>query len=105
MAEGVNGKDPITQNPDAARELFRQLAQVCKGFPVEDVRTAALNLAVNAVRGQAPTRQQAEQIWDEFAARAKGHLMSCYDSAGRKRGIFPYTQHIVVPLIEFPDKY
>lgn len=100
----MNPKDPLIQNHDAARELFRQLGQVCRGFPVEHVRTAALNLLVNAIRTEAPTQTIAERVWDEAVGRQKGHLMSCYDAAGRKKGIFPYTQNLDVGFMQFPDK-
>jgi hypothetical protein len=97
----MHSKDPLIQNPDAARELFKQLAQVARGFPAKDVQIAAINLLVNAVRTEADSRQKAELAWDELIAKSKEHLMNCYDSTGRKKGIFPYNQHIHVPHIKF----
>jgi hypothetical protein len=36
----------------------------------------------------------------KIAAKAQHALMECYDSIGRNRGVFPYHQHVIVPLVK-----
>lgn len=88
-------KDLLLDTPDNARELFNQFSQISHGFSTLDVVNAALNVLVNAIRQAEPTRQGAERVWDECVARSKGVLLDGYNSAGRKKGIYPYTQTLI----------
>jgi hypothetical protein len=96
--------DPLKDAPDVAVALFEKLGQLAHGFGFEAVVNAGFNLNVNAFRQFYPTRAQAERAWDEVVAKAKGNLMDCYDSTGRKKGIYPYHQIIRVPLIDLREK-
>lgn len=94
----VNAKDPIAQQPPPAVELFQRFSQASDGFTVEATVAAAADIMISALRQAHPTRDRAEAAWDEWIARCKAVLMECYDSTGRKKGVYPYTQHIVVPF-------
>lgn len=99
-------KDPIAiSGPDARRALFEAFAHEASGFPQDDVLNAAANLLVNALRQQYPSRSHAALAFDEIATKAKELLMSHYDSAGRKKGIFPYDQRIELPLIDARERF
>jgi len=96
-----NPQDPLLKTgPDPQRELFRRFGRAADGFPREIVVGAAANLVVNALRQAHPTREAASRAYDEHAARVKAVLMEHYDGAGRKRGIFPYDQVIVMPPVD-----
>lgn len=92
----MNSKDPMLQNDEAALELFRRFSKMADGFSTKDAVTAAGEVMVNAIRQAYPTRQGAELAWNEWAARLKGQLMNCYLGNGRLKGVFPYTQHLVL---------
>lgn len=96
----MSSRDPISQNPDAAREVFRKFGALAHGFPREDVLNAAANMVINSLRQMHDKREGAGRAWDEIMARAKSQLMECYDSAGRKKGVFPYAQHVIVPFFD-----
>lgn len=96
----MNSRDPLRNNPDAAVELFKQFGKLASGFSHDDAINAAANIVINALRQQHHTRSYAEAAWDEVMARAKGQLMECYDSTGRKKGVFPYPQTIVMSPIK-----
>lgn len=96
----IHPKDPIANNSDNAIELMKKMGQVAHGFSAQDVINAAANLVINALRQSHSNRQSAEQAWDETMARAKGQLMDCYDASGRKKGIYPYHQTIVMPFVD-----
>jgi hypothetical protein len=93
--------DPIKRVPSQSITLFEKLARAADGFQAEQVLDAALNIAINAVRQSRATRHEAELAWEELAAKAKGNLMDCYDSTGRKKGIYPYHQIVKVPFSDF----
>lgn len=94
-----NPKDPLLKTgPEADRELFQAFSSASDGYPVEAAINAATNVLINAVRQSRPTREQAERAIDELIGRAKAILLDQhYDSTGRRKGIFPYDQTIVVP--------
>jgi hypothetical protein len=96
--------DPLLQNTDNARQLFQSFSHVSHGFGTLDVVNAALNILVNAIRQAEPTKKGASDLWDELTSRSKGHLMDGYDSTGRKRGIYPYTQTLVANPVNFKMK-
>lgn len=101
-----NPNDPLAKaSPDNARELFSQFSRLANGASASDVMDAAYNLIINALRQEHATRSAAESAYDEKAARIKGVLMDHYDAGGRRRGIFPYTQHIVMPFVNGGDKF
>jgi hypothetical protein len=94
--------DPLTK-PDVAadggRELFSQMSKVANGFGSDDVIAAAANLLINAIRQQAGTRQRAEVVFDDLFGRTKATLLKHYDGSGNRRSVFPFDQHITIPLI------
>lgn len=93
--------DPIKDTSPQGIVLFEKLSRASDGFSAEQVIDAGLNIVVNALRQTYATRDGAELVWDEFATRAKSNLMDCYDSTGRKKGIYPYHQIIRVPFSRF----
>ena len=97
-------KDPLRGVPDNQRELFTRLSQACEGFNMLEVRGAASNLIVNAIRQLHPTRDKAEAAFDEMFGKAKQMLMEHYDSTGRKKGIFPFDQVLHASHVDFTDK-
>jgi hypothetical protein len=100
----VSEKDPILNNAEPARQLFHSFSQVSHGFSTIDVVNATLNMLINAVRQAEPTRKGASETWDEYVNRSKGLLMNSYDSTGRKKGIYPYTQTLTADLANFKMK-
>jgi hypothetical protein len=100
----IHPKDPIANNPDKAIELMKAMGQVAHGFSSQEVINAAANIVINAMRQSHATGHEAERAWDEIVARSKGQLMACYDSNGRKKGIYPYHQTIVMPYVDLKKK-
>jgi len=97
----MTNKDPLLNaSSEAQRVLFTKYVEQSSGFPIDVVIGAAVNLIVNALRQTYTTREVAGTRFDEIASKAKGILFSHYDSLGRKKGIFPYNQTIVMPLID-----
>jgi hypothetical protein len=100
-----NPKDPLAKTgPDYQRELFDRFSRDASGFSTADVIGAAANIVVNALRQAHSTREEAAKAYDEHAARIKGILMDHYDSTGRRKGIFPFAQTIVMPFVNGRDK-
>jgi len=97
-------RDPLSRSDEQAKQLFDRFGAVADGFTAEHVIVAAANVIINALRQGHPSRAGAERAWDEWMGRAKGQLMECYDSAGRKKGIYPYHQTIHVPHIDLRRK-
>ncbi len=90
-----NPSDPLHQNPDVAKELFRQLGAVSNAFPLEMVETAAFNLLLNVVRQRHANRNEADARWSELTGKGRGVLMDHYDPVTQKRrNIFPFAQTI-----------
>jgi uncharacterized protein (DUF1697 family) len=90
-------KDPIAlSSSDQERELFTRFSREANGFSKDAVVGAAVNLLLNAMRQSCQTRNKAEAAFDDLFGRAKSILVDHYGSLGRKRGIFPYDQTIVV---------
>jgi hypothetical protein len=103
-----NKLDPIKKTgPDKQHELFRNLSKVCHGFGSDEVIGAAINLLVNAIRGAYSQRGMAERRWNELFGQFKEVLLSKhYDPVtGKRRNVFPFTQHIHMPLVEWDDKH
>jgi hypothetical protein len=96
--------DPLLNNTDNARQLFQSFSQVSHGFSTLDVVNAALNVLVNAIRQSETTKQGASELWDELTTRSKTLLMDGYDSTGRKKGIYPFTQTLVAYPANFKMK-
>jgi hypothetical protein len=100
-----NTKDPLIKTgPDQQLELFNRFSHAASGFSTSEVIGAAANLVINAMRQAHSKRAEAERAYDEHAAKVKGILMDHYDSLGRKKGIFPYTQNIMMPFVKGGDK-
>jgi len=102
-----NPNDPLLKSgPEAEQQLFRAMAQVSEGFPIETVLNAAINMILNAVRQSHDTRAKAETFWDTIMGRAKALLLDQhYDNLGKRRNVFPFDQRIDVPHINFKQKY
>ncbi len=103
----TNPKDPLNKvGPESEKELFRSFSMLCDGFPSDSVINAAVNILINAVRQSQPTRSQAEKYIDELIGRTKAILLdSHYDSIGRRKGIFPYDQHIFATHVKDSNKF
>lgn len=103
-----NPKDPLINSTDAtAKYLIQQIGHLCTGVPNESVHLAANNFFINVIRQMCPTRKQAELVFDEAATRMKHALLEQhYDPvSGRRRDVFPFTQNLSVPFIEFKDEF
>src|SRR5947207_1230289 len=93
-----NPKDPLLKSgPDYQRLLFDRLSKAADGFQGDEVINAAANIIINVLRQTHTTRDAAEKRFDELFGRTKTILLDHYDQLGRKRGIFPFDQTIVVP--------
>jgi hypothetical protein len=68
---------------------------------------AAVNLLVNAIRQNVETRSGAERVFDELFGRAKNILLEQhYDPVtGKRRNIFPFTQHVHAAHIQDDDSF
>lgn len=97
-----NPKDPLLKaGPAAEHELFRQIGQLCNGFPRDVIENVAGHLLINAVRQKMATWPQADREMRDQTGRLMQLLSEHYDTvSGRKKGIFPYDQVISVPLIK-----
>ncbi|HJT63082.1 MAG TPA: hypothetical protein VJ797_15540 [Burkholderiales bacterium] len=97
-----NQKDPLHKSgPEAERELFRALSNVCNGFPNEAVVGAAVNMLVNAIRQSHSTRQGAADALDQLVAKVRILLLDQhYDALGNRRNVFPFHQKIEVPHMD-----
>jgi hypothetical protein len=103
-----NKLDPLKKTgPDKQHELFRNLSKVCHGFGSDEVIGASVNLLVNAIRGAYGHRSMAERRWNELFGQFKDVLINNhYDSVtGKRRNVFPFTQHIHVPFFDADDKH
>ncbi len=100
-----NPNDPIHQSgPEAGRALFRRVGMLASGFPQEAVLDAACNLVINCIRQQKPTWISAEASYDEIWGKMKTLLRDHYDANGKRRSVFPFDQHIVMPFHDDSDK-
>lgn len=98
----MNSKDPmLLATPDNTRILFDRMSRAADGFSADQVVGAAANLLVNGIRQSYASRQQAAARFDELSAQLKTMLMDHYDSTGRKKGIFPYPQEILMSTVKF----
>lgn len=97
-----NNKDPLrTSGPDAEQELFRAFGQAATGYPFEIALGAALNIILNGVRQSEETREGARAKFDELVSKGRFILLEKhYDAMGKRRNVFPFTQHIEVPLMK-----
>lgn len=104
LVNPTNRKDPLLAGPDAGRALFDMMQRAANGFDRDAVISAAVNILVNAVRQECNTRAAAEVKYDELAAKTKGLLMAHYDAAsGKRRSVFPFTQHIQAVRVDDKD--
>lgn len=98
-----NPLDPLRAGPKRGREIFELFYKISLGFDRADVLDATANLIVNLLRELCPTREKALTKVDQFAALLKGLIDKHYTATGR-RNIFPHTQNIDVPHIDFTKK-
>lgn len=97
----MNPKDPILKaSPDAERELFDRLTQAANGFQRDQVIGASANVIVNALRQTHATRRAALDDFDALTARVRALIASHYDGTGKRRNVFPFHQHIEVPMLD-----
>lgn len=102
----INPKDPLlASGPEQQRVLFDRYREASRDFPVDAVMGAAINLVVTALRQSRPSRQLAEQGFNEYAQKTLALLLEHYDSVtGKRKNIFPFTQVIQMGLHEEPDR-
>lgn len=96
--------DPLLNNTEQARELFKQFSQISHGFNTLDVVNASLNMVINAVRQAAHNQKNASDMWDELITRSKTTLMDHYTASGNRRNVFPHTQVLTVDRAVFGMK-
>lgn len=96
--------DPLLNNTEQARELFKQFSHISHGFNTLDVVNASLNMVINAIRQAAPTQRSASDMWDELIARSKNTLMDHYTASGKRRNVFPHTQVLTADRAMFGMK-
>jgi hypothetical protein len=86
--------DPLRSQQGQEKLLFDLFAQVSIGKNADAVMGAAINMIMNAIRQNYPTRDAAEQKIDELFGRGKSLLLANhYDSTtGRRRSVIPHTQ-------------
>lgn len=94
----IHRMDPINRVPTSSIALFERFSRAADGYSADSVLDAAFNIIVNSLRQAHNTRDKAGMSYDELTTKAKGHLMECYDSTGRKKGVYPYHQIIHVPF-------
>jgi hypothetical protein len=101
-----NEKDPLCKaGPSQQQELFRRFTAASNGFSMEDVIGACMNLLVNAVRQSNPTWSKAAERYDDWMGRFKTVLRDHYDSAGKRRNVFPFHQTIHVDHFDAREKF
>lgn len=101
---GDNPQDP-TRNVTASnpKQLFQKFGAVANGFRYDDVIDAAANLIVNSLRQKYDSRANAMSAYSLLMNKVGDLLSSHYDkSTGRRKNIFPFTQHISAD--HFKDK-
>lgn len=81
------------------------VVQTCVGFAHDQVLDAAMNLIINILRQKNARRENCEREFDELFGRTKGILMNQYDSLGRKKGVYPFDQTIVVGHYNENDRF
>lgn len=101
----VNPKDPLHKTSDAQRELFNRLTASASGFTTEQVLGAAANLIVNAVRQAHATQKPALDSLDEIFSHVRTLLAGHYDTMGKRRNIFPFHQHVEMPMLDARPKF
>lgn len=100
-----NPKDPLHNQEDAARALFRKFGEISNGFPLDIVCIAAMNVLVNSLRTAYPTRAQAFKQLEQFYEQLKNMIGDNYDAAGKRRNVFPFTQFIKPQLFTEDEKF
>lgn len=93
----INPKDPLPKlQHEAGKELYKRFGNCATGFQTNDVISAAANMIVNSLRLVYDNRKDAEARMAEIMGRSSQALRDCYDgSTGKRRNIFPHTQHIL----------
>lgn len=86
--------DPLRNLQGQEKLLFDLFTTASTGKNVEAVMGAAVNVLINAIRQNYPTRDGAENKIGELFGRAQQMLLANhYDSVtGRRRSVIPHTQ-------------
>jgi len=86
--------DPLHTLQGQEKLLFDLFTHASTGKNVDAVMGAAVNVLINAIRQNYPTRDGAEQKINELFGRGKELLLANhYDSTtGRRRTVIPHTQ-------------
>lgn len=93
-----NPKDPLLKlTPKSAQELLRKISSQCDQYSLPTIIDACMSMVIAVVRQNKSTRDEAEKAMQEIYGNTMKALMEHYDSVGRKKGIFPYSQTIVIP--------
>jgi len=66
-------------------DLHRAYERANHGHTCEEVWCAGVSVAVNAIKQEATTRQQAEKLFDDLFGRAKQQLIDSYMLSGGRR--------------------
>jgi hypothetical protein len=92
-------EDPFKSLPVQEKRLFDLFGRAAIGAPLDAVMGACINMLINAIRQNFPTRKDAEQKINELFGRAKQLLLANhYDSVtGRRRSVIPHDQIIRMP--------
>jgi hypothetical protein len=102
---GPNGRDPLTDTPEAGRVLFDRLNFACREFPMDAVINAASNVLLNVIRQRNANRDAAEKDFNEMFGKLKAILMAHYTGpGGSRRSVFPFRQTIHPPFVSRKDK-
>lgn len=92
--------DPLRNLQGQEKILFDVFAAAAMGKNLDAVMGACVNMLINAIRQNYPTRDGAEQKMSELFGRATQMLLANhYDSVtGRRRNVFPHTQIVRMPF-------
>jgi hypothetical protein len=87
-------EDPLRSLRGQEEMLFRIFGSAATGKNADAVMGAAVNIIINCVRQNYPTRDGAEAKISELFGRATQLLLANhYDSVtGKRRNVFPHTQ-------------
>jgi hypothetical protein len=81
--------------------LFQFYNKASQGFSNRAVLDAAGTVLVSAMKQRHATRASAETEFNEMFGRMKQHLLDLYVGPAAK----PATQHIIMPHVDFRDKF
>lgn len=104
---GVDGVDPLTKGPDAARELFHRFTRAADGFPLDVAVGAAGNIILNAIRQEYKDKKDADEAINRLLTKLRSALEDHYYQSGGRRSVFPFHQSVVLDpqFMDFAKPY